>query len=757
MAAFGRVTKKRYEAGIALVSALVFLVITVIFVGTSLVVSASNKRLSTDNLRTVQAQFVAEAAIERLIFDVWHSDTSEKNKESLLNFRKYLDEDLNIVSGEKNDQENYEFGASKIYSSSDHGDSLENASYTLTVRRADVGAKLTVLRLYVEARIGDANNPLAVRRITEDINIQLPTLPGFALLTNNANCIFCHTSISSLEMSYDKAGKYYDQGDWSSTTNRQNQLLGRYRTKVGALQSLQSDRTKDMHSLVAGTIYTRGTTNILEPSSSLEGIPFQDGSPRLSSDAPERFKDCASDCDKSNQRFYTNYPSEDAPDGELPDKFPLPAIDENRDRVINDSEWQGAIATEERKGKLAGGAKELYETAGSPKNKNASTLTSGTPNGIEGNLILRGTDIDPLVIEDSVYIDGDVVISGRITGNGKIIAKGNIYVVGDLKYACDDDSQDFDFTIAQNCNYGKPEDLPQFGLVAGGNIMVGPYMTPHLGTPNAPAGQLTNTDLSGVSPDDLYRWYLDPGEWPNNGTLTGPNRNDGAIDTTYGLSFSSVEMAIFNQLEYEKALGGVVPRYYSMREGGPIFRCVAKEPLACRHYGVDENGQPSNTPTVVEIPEAQRTGAVISTLSPKNGWLSATNDAQESELELRKLWIENIEQNNRPSGDEALQIDGILYSSNAVFTLAPAKSNIKGQIKLHGALVAADTGILVPGNKSASVQNRTGLNIMYDERLSRFLDISNDEAFIQIRSNFRLLEASYNPEKKLWPAIVAND
>ena len=756
------------QQGVALVSSLIFLVISVVFVGTALIVSSSNKRLASDNLNTTKAQLAAEASIERFIYEIWYSETVQEaakdyETRDLIAFRKGLDE-LGILDGGQNDQA-YQFGPEVAYS-----ESSEETSYHLKVRRVDLGSSRTLLRVDALGWVGPAENPVAQRRITEDLAIQPPDLPGFALLTNNANCIFCHTTVSSLDVAYDKDGSRVNfakfQGD---KAYREAHLLGKDRVKIGALESLETHRA-EIDSWVTGTIYTRGKTNIYDLNADLYMTPYMENSSKLSDDALTKNveeTDCSEACTEKNQLFYTSYPLEhqNPPDGELPDRFPLPVEDSNDNRLIDDSEWGRAIALSEKLGALKGGEKTLYQTGLSPQDKNGTVLLSSTDSseGIDGNLILKGTDANPLILHDDVYINGDVVISGRISGSGRIIARGNVYVVGDIRYACDEDSQDFIWNAPKTCNYGVKQSLPQFALVAGKNMMMGPYMMQHLGTPTSSANQvypiptdhMSKTDFSAVSQDDLNRWYRDPGYWPsdqNGNPLRTAKRNDHRLDASYTMSFSHAEAALFNQLEYQKAQANAdyIPRYYRMREDSPVFRCISEKSVGCRYYGntdyVDSGQDKDNlaNPELINMtesePEALLNASFVS-LTPTAGWLAATslNPVQDSELFIRNEWAKNVENSGRSPTDPALQLDGILYSSNAIFTLAPSKSAIAGQVRVHGSIIAADTGLLVPGRNCSGKTNCTAFSILYDSRLKNLLDIKDDKKLVQIRSSFRLL------------------
>ncbi len=773
-----------HKQGIALISALIFLVITIVFVSTALLVSSANKRQTRNTLVTTQAQFAAEAGIERLIHDIWYGETANSvilpgQSRDLEKFREGLDA-LGLKTGELNNAA-FEFSTDPLILTDDFGD----GRYRLTAKRVDLGPNRTIIRLNVVGEVGLADNPLASRRITEDIALQPPNIPAYALLTNNANCIFCHTTISSLDTAYDDDGKFWNINTLSQQ-ERQDHIQGEDRIKVGVLESLMVDRAdpSKINSLVAGTIYTRGISNMIDTNSTLRTIPFIDGSSRLSDEGKTLFTEtnCAGGCKEEYQQFYTNYPLKDGnpPDGILQDTFPLPVKDENSNKYIDHSEWADAIK-QSSGGNLTGGLKTFLATtqatnaagidvlladkASGFQNRDGTNQLSTTSSsrGVAGNLILEGTSQQPLILEGNVYVDGDVVISGFITGSGKIIARGNVYVVGDIKYACDDNALDATWVNSENkaCNYGKKQSLPQFGLVAGGNMMIGAYTQQQLwkdikanSTYTVPTDHLTRTDFNGTTQEDIYRWFIDPGFVPTDSSTGNPletaDRDTAEQISGYTMSFTMMEVALFNQLEYQKAKADAsyVPRFYSMREGTPVFRCKKEGEGGCKKY------EDADLINIADADAGLLTNATILSLSPTDSWLSdvsSTTPEQDSELAVRKYWVENIEANpNMRSSGPELQIDGILYSSNAVFALAPTKSAIKGQMTLHGSLMAADTGILIPGPDLT--ENRQGLSIYYDSRLRSLLDIEDQFKVVQIRANYRVLEADFSTDS-LFEAI----
>jgi hypothetical protein len=718
--------------GIALMGGLIFLAITVVSVSIALLVSTSNRRLSADHARTIEAQLAADAGLERAIYETWFKpnltggDLPENFQLDLALFRQGLD-DAGIIPGQAVSATQFSFGPAVTYS-----DSFENVSYSTSLRRVDVGDVYTLLRLESLGTLGEA----ATRRITEDFRIGLPELEStqFALLSNQANCVFCHTQVTSLEVGYDPNGNLLSL-DNLTEQQRATVFKNKARIRVGVLEKLLTDRNSEMKSLIAGTLYSRGETNLFSSNSSLYSVPFYniDGhkTGRLSGEEPKILQsamNCDSGCDQRLEQAYRNYPTQ-GPDGELPGQFPSLIEDENHNRNIEHSEWQEALSSDEALGKLKGGSKKRVNTTTSgtatlTSNRstglqNATTLSSlESANGVAANVVLQGTPSSPLVIEDTLYINGDVVIGGSITGDGKIVARGNIYIAGDITYACDKDSKDFIWSSANQkpCNYALPDTLPRLGLVAGKNILLGNYMMPKMSSSSRPEDQLTRQNFSNTSPEDLAKWFVDAGQ---------PLSSD-------AMSYSMIQIALLNQEEYDKARDDedYIPRFYRMREDSPVWLCDQgfsdDKNDYCKTYNDLDNLSVSTSSDDEEI----LARASLLSLSPTDSWLSLASDLtpnQSSELAVRSYWVDSLE---TKSTQKALHIDGVLFSNNAMFGLLPSASATAGKAMLNGSLMVADNAFL-PSK---------GLRIHYDERLSELIDPSIIKTVVQTRSNYRLLK-----------------
>jgi hypothetical protein len=744
--------------GAALVVALMFLAIIVMLVAIGLQVSTSNWRLSSDNIHTYQAQLAAEAGLQRVVAESWFEpyeasegeDVPDDYQVTLQAFRIRLDE-AGILAGEANGG-SYTFGDDVVYS-----ENLEGVSYTASVRRVDVGDSYTLLRLDVNGFVGNSNSatPAATRRISADMRVQVPQgdSQGFAVLGNNANCLFCHTQVSSLEAAYNDKGILVNLFSLDTPKKREDALKGKGRTKLAFLENLFTDRSKEMRSLITGTIYTRGLGNVTEQGSSLSAIPLQtidkQSTSLLSSEAPKLLSNldtvnCATLCEKRHALFYKNYPLRSGADGDVPKTFPTLIEDANNNRHIEHSEWRSTIDNEDNLGTLKGGKQSIVATKAvnerdlevtSTAPKTVTTLASSeSTDGVKGNVILEGTATNPLVLEGTLYINGDVILRGAVTGDGKIVARGNVYITGDVTYACDDAAQDFNWRASQRkvCTYNDPEKLPRLGIIAGKNILVGAYMTPATSAQikNKPGDQLTRLEFSKTSPDDMARWFVDPGQWFTD--------KDGQPLTTVGLttdtrpqalSYTMVQMTLFNQNEYTKAKAntGYIPRFYTLRDDGGVFLCGkgfsgSKEDY-CQTYADLSNLSDSTSAS----DKAILNRAVIVSATPTENWLGA--DAQTSELAVRSQWIQTVE-SSRTSAP--LQFDGLYYTANGLFGNLPTLSNTQGKLLLNGSLAAADIALLAP----------SGSMIHSDERLAEMLNLNQTNNVMQTISNYRLLDTN---------------
>ncbi|MFH2137562.1 MAG: pilus assembly PilX N-terminal domain-containing protein [Candidatus Omnitrophota bacterium] len=162
-------------------------------------------------------------------------------------------------------------------------------------------------------------------------------------------------------------------------------------------------------------------------------------------------------------------------------------------------------------------------------------------NVLTGNIVLIGTDADPIEIDGPVVITGDVLIKGKITGQGTIYSGRNTHILGDIEYvnAPNWPKPDTDPTGTDAANATKDF----LGLAAKGNIVVGDYtrndwktnVSGYLKPPFTQAYEVDPTD-SGIG----YVSYYSGGDPMFNGDYTandGGTKSDGSNRKFYESSY----------------------------------------------------------------------------------------------------------------------------------------------------------------------------------------------------------------------------
>lgn len=552
------------------------------------------------------------------------------------------------------------------------------------------------------ASTGRVGNQTQTSTQTVRVSGQLFTGFEYCILANNVNCILCHARFQPLDLA----------------TNTDTSLYGTFdRIKVGSLQSLMVRTGSDAfaaNSIVAGTTYSRGSvydqnanpiTATGLANSTFDAFKFSTTNGKITQNSSGvmtkvNVANASKNSDGDLNQFanlYLNYPNTKSAmtDGELPTSFPAPFNDENGNRLVDDSEFNAIMNAAE--GSVTGGtvfgvaSGSTYTGTGLPSASNSalSDLADGT---YDGNLILTGTEANPIVIDGKIAVNGDLVLAGKVKGWGQIQVRGNAYVVGDTTYA--DAPGEF----------GQAADGTKNGmaLVAGGNIIMGDYLT------------RTGLDKSGTS--SVLSEYQAETRTKNKVVATGKDvgyygakiSDPGFYTSSEPLtSFTTSELMQFNQFEYEKAVANssYKPRYYRIRPSQPIYRNTGED--QCAFYYTDSGIKTVTTDSSTSILD----------LSPKNYWIS--------EAQLRDIWW--ADEQTRPSSGRDFKFDGLLYSNNAIFTIVRSytrhKSNTFGRMTIRGSIVCPDLGVLVPGKDDTT--SRTALQMFYDRRVKSFFQIED--------------------------------
>ncbi|HRK33097.1 MAG TPA: hypothetical protein PLJ47_00780 [Candidatus Hydrogenedentes bacterium] len=596
----------------------------------------------------------------------------------------------------------------------------------------------TVFTITVAARIGGR-----VQSGVQTVRVSGQPFRGFefGILANNINCIMCHAEINSLDLFRNTDPSMYGEFD---------------RVKMAALESLMIRTNENISTEIAGTTYTRGSVynhawSALNSSSlassnfkafhfsSTNGKITQNGTGGLT--VSNLSNATTNSNGKLNQfaNLYLNYPTdEDAmTDGTLPTSFPAPFPDDDGDKMVSQDEFDKVInsangsITFELDPSLIGGSVtagvaygvptgSTYTGTSLPTASNSALSQLQADGSYDGNLILIGTESDPIVIDRKVAVNGDIIIKGKVKGWGQIYAKGNVYVAGDVTYA--DAPGEFGVAADGTTN--------GFALTAGGSIMMGDYLTIRGKQHTADTGKYPAGG------------FIDMRQANRNVTLTksgSPNQthaigyfDSGVTDTGAAqgqqpqVSFTTSELMLFNRREYEKAQANASykPRYYRLKPSAPVYRYTSS----------DEHTVKYNESGVVAI--TNLTNAAVHDLNPKNFWVS--------ESQLRNFWY--ADEMTRPSSGRPFNFDGLLYSNNSIFAITRSSgrhnSNTRGRMTVRGGIVSADLGIFVPGPDFS--EPRTALQLYYDKRVANFLRVEDTTRVAFRRMTFRPETGMYN-------------
>lgn len=793
------------KKGIALVTALIFTVIIVVLVTIAFIASLSNRRSATDNLRTSQAQFDAEAGLDRAVDETWYKvratilaqNPSATNPVTIASYQAALD---NIITNGTTLPNQF---ATSLDSNNSYNVTISRIDHTSpdpthnpgTVQVPGLGSSTptcaTLLVITSTGTLGTGSNA-GTRKLQQNFCITGQDFKGldYALLTNNANCIFCHMQTQSMDA---LGGAASSASPWR-------------KTKLGTLQTIAIRQGDDYQSTVAGTIQTRGqfldaaSGNVITSgaNSTLKSL-LNPGSTVITSGSVDTTGTYTSPVDLStsvdclntpascvkNQNFYFNYPTaatiqnfgNQYPDGQLPDNFPppVPHLAGNtfaQDLATAISNQAAGIDKDNPAGSITGNIGTFTSAISGQPQWSGLTYPGQTFNsgGSPGQNVVLDGNTNPIRCggasggaSKTIYIQGDLIIRGKIKGSCKIVAQGNIYVMGDLQYVCGSDDH-----LCTNSEYADPisSNLPAVALMAGKNLMVGDYLTPRLGNITDPS--VIDAGQPVASNNKLDTW--------------GPYVGKSTLGTVPSMAWR--EAALFNQqqlIQYLASPSTFTPRFYTLRDynlSGDSSGVSSQIPIwtGSGDQGTDNYSDPG----YVKIPRSCITtgtgcvnvtvnGKTISastmktllqnttSLSPTGQWIG--------ESALKSLWIQSVEnasdQQPNPRGKKALRTDGLLYSSNAIIsitkcctepvsykysktkTITNYTSNTQGQWDIRGSIVAADTGILVTGNKQPGQTNNTnygvGLNIYHDYRLSQFFKIQDQLTPALYRSAFKIM------------------
>ncbi len=613
-------------------------------------------------------------------------------------------------------------------------------------------------RLYVTVQAttkrgqGLVNDPLS-RSVQIVYSIEPRPFEGFdyGVLANNVSCVFCHTVIDSAERYWNT-----DPNDFGSF----------HKVKVGTLETLQLRNDLragvtdwDADTRIAGSLYVRGhATN--QAGNPIASWGAQSARPCITNANGQMLEDDtgalswgpfspAGDPPVAGENLYLNYPTNynEMVDGNLPTAFPPPFPDNGGiDPVTNTRTSAGTgnrqcdpnefyASARNAEGSISSGMISVTDPA-NPIDSDAEYTTAfvtgnqaSLASSTTGNVVLRGTRDNPIVINGTVAIDGDVVIQGYIKGAGSILARGNIYVPMDLQYldgqvVLEGDDPEHP-TGARTFGVAQDGTRNVLGLTCGGNMLIGDYLQPAAGYEPGP------NDIITGNPDSPFNFTL--------GQISLFNRTEWAHTQEFLPGPASVLDDPNTWVPNPNYVAGYMPRYYQFGPGDviPIFNLGdlrfnpatgtwigAEVPTAWDDSMLTMVDPHDTSNPLLYDPDTGVARATVLSVTPSSGWI--TDELQERAIEAYRA--------EHPEGSP-VHIDGLLYTNNAIFGIVNRHDPSHGALEINGALVCADLGLLAPGRRAVSgtpMRDRVpgspyqvGLRVNYDKRTKEMLNVSN--------------------------------
>jgi len=552
------------------------------------------------------------------------------------------------------------------------------------------------------------------RRIVQSLTIGGRTFQGldYALLTKNLECVMCHTKIDNVHRLTNN-----DSGDFGSFD----------RVKIGVLESMTLEREKGQ-ARIAGSIHSRGDAFTAKEGG--DKLPYKGEGLKatmgygfgVDGKILEDKKGKVSDTPLSQggvdehglplpmENLYLGYPESetDMTDGYLPSEIPPAVPDSNNNRQVDDDEWKqhvSSVGTGVLDDGIAYGVPHgnQYAQKGLPENSNAALKELASSGYYDGNLVLVGTEEQPINLKGEVFVNGDVMITGYVKGTGKITARRNIYFAGDT-------------LMADGDSYGQAKDGTQnlVGYAAGGSILLGDFLTTTAYSENdVSSGKVVAVDFQQIKGSKSELSYLD------DRTLD----QSPALDKGDSPSHTTQMMMRFNMREAEKAKAdpAYTPRYYQLREGERVYALTDDSVHGSYRY---------NSKLMRELTPEELKTATLMDMAPAGGWIP--------ESTLKQIWYQDeLSRKSEKKKDRGFELDGMLYTNNALIGLAHSqswhRSNKNGRMTIRGAVTAGDLGLHASGNGMKEFGNNPGLELFYDARVQALSGAAEEDGLTLTR------------------------
>lgn len=501
-ARWGRPPAHQQRSGSTMVVVISAVAVVGIMMMTMLTATIEGSKWTDQQVASFQVEAAAETAVAVVASELWSGYERQVHMyPGLLGFQNYLEAQgvLRQSSQEARQSGNDHRDRLNAHRKNDGTHIVDGVVISdLIVRRED-DFDTTRLFIEVEARDKDVdeNTQAEAFRVQHVYEIAAAEWEGteFALLSNNVNCLLCHTNV-------DNAERYYNDNSLN---------FGTYdRVRLGSIETFHV--REDPESTIAGSVYLGGDA-VLEDGSpitdwnalSLKSAQF-DADGKLREDAwgqlmHTSLNPASEISPNKGENLYLDYLAngdEGQVDGLLPSSFPSPFPDNGGidmttgqstpeyggNRQVDQNEFLAATAGAD--GTISGGTISTVGKKWADRVTSDAVLNdmlAGNQASLGGqndtNVYLHGTADNPILLSGDVAIDGDLIISGYVKGSGSLRVSGNVYMPSDVQYADGLNSKG-------NRTFGVAADGTKntLAIASGGNVVMGDYYRPAWGDGN---------------------------------------------------------------------------------------------------------------------------------------------------------------------------------------------------------------------------------------------------------------------------------
>ena len=451
-------------------------------------------------------------------------------------------------------------------------------------------------------------------------------------------------------------------------------------------------------------------------------------------------------------------------------------IDKDNDGVPDFPEISRTIAERNAMGSISSAAL-MYVV---PSNTSLASLPVSSNTGsinktVNGNLILVGTQTNPIVIDEDIYVSGDVIIKGYVTGKGGIYAGRNVYAAGNISYVnkptnCAQEAKDDPSLDPDQCavNVIENETADELRLAARGNIILGDY-TEEDASGNAKSWQ-------GEQAEDYFRSQF--GMWGGNKYFDRATGDELRCNGSVCKNVDGDEIAAGNVVTVAANANNAVDAYdYSLKPGsidatgnfnswlsdGLYQEILGTETRKNDYWRKNIGSRETLRPADVNDPVALAAAMdyIRTMFGPAGAQLSEQSLLDIMCLDASKVAISCSDVNlTDPSGNaigslrgngnvrvaitsaatyekQVTNVDAFLYSNQRI-----AGKTFGAPLVINGGMVSRDIGILAPG-----IDGGLGANIDAQEEScsdQSFADQFRDTSLLDTDPNY--YNGVYNPD-----------